>query len=326
MSFISHDLKGGPRFWSTLFMSFSLLSVSVFSVGCGKDAPPEEEPLPVHDYPSDAVHWKAGEVRYGLENWTEVVVGDMPLVISVPHGGNVRPEGVPDRTCPDVTTVRDLNTIELARAISEEFLKTYGKRPYLVINHLARVKVDQNRDIQDATCGNPLMKQAWEDYHHFTDSAVSTAATRHGHAIFIDLHGHGHAVQRLELGYSLTGQELTQLFGGLNVEALGAKSSVANWLRMRSEWTLRDVLTGDQAFGTLMAAGGFPSIPSRDDPYPYAGEAYFNGGYNTRYYTSASYPDVYGWQIECNNQGVRDNAGNRARFAQVFARVIEEIQ
>lgn len=79
---------------------------------------------------------------------------------------------------------------------------------------------------------------------------------------------------------------------------------------------------GDGAFGTLMENEGVPSVPSKGDPFPYADESFFNGGYNTRYYTSEDYPHVFGWQIECNNQGVRDTEANREKFAKAFAKVI----
>lgn len=324
MNLINMKGRSGQR--PALFWGLMLLSFFILGVGCSNDTPKPEEPEPTREYPSNAKHWNAGQVLFGKENWTEVLVGDMPLVISVPHGGNVRPDGIPDRTCPDITTVRDLNTIELALAISDEFKETYGKRPYVIINHLSRVKIDQNREIENATCGNPLMMQAWHDYHNYTDSAVSTAVARHGYAIFIDLHGHGHQKQRLEIGYTLSGQELTQLYGGLNKDILGAKSSISNLLRMKPTLRFEDMISGDQAFGSLMAEGGFASIPSRTEPYPYDGDPYFDGGYNTRFYTSSTYPHVFGWQIECNNQGVRDSGDNRARFAKVFAGVIEKMK
>lgn len=306
------------KFRPAPILNFLLGFFVLSAVACNK----EEEQLPPAEYPAAAEHWAAGEVRYGMNNWMEVTVGDIPLVISVPHGGTIRPEDVPDRGCPNATTVRDMNTIELARAIEKEFIDKYGVRPYIVINHLSRAKIDPNRDIMDATCGNETMQTAWRDYHNFLDSAVSTAATRHGHALLIDLHGHGHANKRLEIGYLLDGQELTQLYGNVKVSELAKKSSVRNLLQLNNRVSFRDLIVGENAFGTVMADKGIPSVPSKDDPFPFEGEAFFNGGYITQQYTSDSYPTVYGWQIECHNEGVRDTAPNRANFAKAFAETL----
>lgn len=302
----------------------NMISLSLLALGmmaCKEDTSVKPDEV-THTYEAEAPHWQEGQVHFGENEWTETIVGDIPLIISVPHGGNVRPEGVPDRGCPNVTSVRDMYTMELARAIEKEFVETYQKRPFIVINHLARIKVDQNRDIEDATCGNELMKVAWHDYHNYTDTAVSTAAARFGKAVFIDLHGHGHAEQRLEIGYSLNGSELLRIYSNTSVEGLREKSSLNNYLSRSTTFTLKDLIMGPPAFGTLMAAQGIPAVPSEQDPFPWGDEPFFNGGYNTRFYTSSDYPDVLGWQIECNMTGVRDNAQNRVQFAKLFAQVM----
>ena len=46
--------------------------------------------------------------------------------------------------------------------------------------------------------------------------------------------------------------------------------------------------------------------------------------YNTRRYTSADYPNVFGLQIEANFDGVRDSAENREKFSKAFAQSINE--
>lgn len=285
---------------------------------CKKDAIDAEIPIDS----SVAAHWQSGDVFYGENQWTEVGVGNMPLIISAPHGGSVRPNAIPDRGCPNITTVRDTYTLELARAIEQELVEQYNLRPYVVISHIARTKVDLNREIEEATCGNAVMKRAWHNYHDFVDTAVSTAAANHGRAIFIDLHGHGHENQRLELGYSLNINELGRIFSGVDLEALGQKSSLRNLLRLEPNLSFREQIMGEYAFGTLMENEGVRTVPSKQDPHPFANEAYFNGGYNTRYYTSDAYPNVFGWQIESHYQGVRDTAASRRAFARIFAKAI----
>jgi hypothetical protein len=134
------------------------------------------------------------------------------------------------------------------------------------------------------------------------------------------LHGHGHPEQRLELGYLIKEDKLRGFFDQ-ELTISERSTSLGNLIGKPKGASLRDWLFGPGAFGTLMSAKGFPSIPSQQDPYPGTGEKYFNGGYNTKRFTGIDYPNVFGWQIECNYKGVRDASG-RPAFAQAFTEVI----
>lgn len=50
-----------------------------------------------------------------------MIVGNIPLVISVPHGGDIHVEEIPDRDCKGAVKVTDSKTIETARAVQEAF-------------------------------------------------------------------------------------------------------------------------------------------------------------------------------------------------------------
>lgn len=257
------------------------------------------------------------------EEWIESRTGNIPLIISAPHGGTIKPNGIPDRSCSDAVTVRDMNTTELAYAIEQEFTTEYDVQPYIVAALISRSKVDLNRDLNPATCSNPVMMETWKEYHEQVENAIAEAVEKFGGAIFIDLHGHGHENQRLELGYLLTSSDLRQSYNNAeSADSLAEKSSLRNLLAGKDELSLHEFLTGENALGTLMEEGGIPSVPSLNDPYPQSGEAYFTGGYNTRRYTSTDYPNVFGLQIEANRIGVRDTDQNRAVFAEVFAQSI----
>src|SRR5690606_11377531 len=150
------------------------------------------------------------------------------------------------------------------------------------------------------SCGNPLAEEAWHYFHSSIDSALADAVQAFGSAVYIDLHGHGHANQRLELGYSLTKENLQDVYKGRNVEALAKSSSMQNYLKKHTSITFKDILFGKTAFGTLIYKQGVSATPASQDPHPVGDEAFFSGGYNTRRYTSKDYPCVYGWQIESN--------------------------
>lgn len=297
---------------AALFGSFLL-------AGCGKD---DSKPGGEKQHPSVAAHWEKGQVFYYKNQWLECRVGDMPLIISAPHGGREAPTEIPNRTGSGITTALDTNTDELAREIERILVETYGIRPYVVICNLRRTKVDLNREINEATEGNPEMQRVWDQYHAYLDTALHTAVANHGRALYIDLHGHGHANQRLEIGYLLGRADLSYVYSGVNLEAMSHKSSLQNLMRLHPTFSFQEWMIGDQAFGTRMADEGFPSVPSKQDPYPQLDELFFNGGYNTKRYTGANYPNVFGWQIEANSAGVRDTPASRTRFAQAFAKVI----
>lgn len=256
------------------------------------------------------------------EGWTAYLKGTMPLVISVPHGGTLNLGEVADRSCEGAVTVTDSYTKELAMEIADQLLKFKGQLPYLVICNLIRKDIDQNRDKSEATCGDSRMEGPWEVFHSQIDDAIDEAISKFGHCIYIDLHGHGHPEQRLELGYMLSDKELKEIYQTKQTPA--KQHSLSNYLTAsKGTLELHDLLFGPEAFGTLMAKEGFPSVPSAQDPFPQEGQKYFNGGYNTRRYTAANRPHVVGWQIESNMKGVRDKAG-RPVFAAAFTKVITQ--
>lgn len=271
--------------------------------------------------------FEAGKTYYDQEKWTEFIVGDMPLVISVPHGGATLLPEIPLRDCKGAVTVTDTRTIELAREMQNAFLKQYGKRPFIVICHLSRKNVDQNRDMEEATCGNAAMQKPWHTFHNYIDTALAMAVKAYGSSLYIDLHGHGHPNQRLELGYSLNAAELPEISSDKGLTDLAKKSTLKNLIDInkgtKAPSDFKNLMIGDHAFGTLITSKGSPAIPSKQDPYISDGGKYFNGGYNTRRYTSAQYPKVYGWQIESNYKGVRDPAGAPV-FSKAFADSIME--
>jgi len=262
-----------------------------------------------------------GNVYYDSSKWVEFIPGTMPLVISVPHGGSVDPVGIPDRSCIGAVTTTDGRTISLARAIINACKKNYGVYPSVIICQLKRTKVDMNREIEIATCSNDSMKAPWRFWHEMVDTAIASAINKFGQTIYIDLHGQGHTKQRLELGYLLSSTQLQTSSTSNNDSLYTNTSSLKNLIKgSMGKLKLKSLLTGPDAFGTWMAADSFPAVPSQQDPYPLSTDPYFDGGYNVQLFTSK--PNVFGWQIESNNIGVRDNSTSWNSFAEAFSKNI----
>jgi len=257
-------------------------------------------------------------------NYITYQKGNLPFIISIPHGGNIVPSNMPDRTCNNPTTVTDIFTIELARAIDTAFMIQTGCRPHIIICNLKRTKLDCNRNLADGACGNADAALAWNYFHNYIDSAQATAKSQfNGKAFYIDLHGHGHTIQQLELGYLLTATELGYTNAVLNSSTYVNSSSLRNLVSTNvNAYTHTELLRGNFSLGTLLENAGFAAVPSLQNPSP-GTNPYFDGGYNTAVHTSnTDGNNVNGVQIEANYTGVRDSYSNRKKFGDSLARVL----
>ncbi|MBK6449621.1 MAG: T9SS type A sorting domain-containing protein [Saprospiraceae bacterium] len=269
----------------------------------------------------------AQETIYGTNNYIEYQVGNLPIVLSVPHGGRLAPSTIPDRTCNNAETVTDINTIELAKSISNALYELTGCYPSIVICNLRRSKIDCNRNIEDGACGNEEAITAWKEFNSFIEQAQTKAQENFkGNIFFVDLHGHAHAIPRIELGYLLYGSELRLPDDTLNKTKYINYSSIKDLAKKnQNNLSHAELLRGELSLGTLLGEMDYPTVPSQQIPYPEIGEGYFNGGYNVANHTSyLSGNKVNGVQMECYYAGIRDTEANRNKFGVAFAEILIE--
>ncbi|MFZ4542625.1 MAG: T9SS type A sorting domain-containing protein [Saprospiraceae bacterium] len=267
----------------------------------------------------------SSQVIFGQFKYSEYHQGNLPIVISVPHGGTLKPTEIPDRTCNNPTTVTDSKTIELGLQIDSALVKLSGCHAHLVICNLNRIKLDCNRNLEDGACGNSRAENAWNEFYNFIEAAQSASLKQfNGKSFYFDLHGHGNPIQRLELGYLLSAKELALSDSILNTKKYIGFSSIQNLVTSNANnYTHAQLLRGQHALGTLIGLAGFPAVPSRQIPFPELGDGYFSGGYNTANHTGYIEGNkVNGLQIECNFNNVRDTYLNRKRFADSLASVL----
>jgi N-formylglutamate amidohydrolase len=257
---------------------------------------------------------------FGRNQYIEYIAGELPVILSAPHGGTLRPAEIPDRTYG--TTVTDLNTGELALAIDSALVRLTGRHAHVVIVRLHRTKLDANRDLAEGAQRDAEAEQAWHDFHRFLADAKSAVNQRYTGGLYLDLHGHGHAIQRLELGYLLTPAQLRLPDDSLNQQPSHELSSSIRTLSVRSPLSFTELLRGPTSLGALLEGEGFPSVPSNAAPDP-GDDEYFNGGFNTLTHGCRAGGVICAVQIEANRIGVRDTEINRARFAAALARVID---
>ena len=269
-------------------------------------------------------NYVSGNTYYGTDSLIEYKCGNLPIILSSPHGGYETPATLPDRNCLGCATGRDSYTQELTRQIESSILFKTGCYPHVIINRLHRIKLDANRDIIEATDSNLVTETYWHEYMNFIDSARNLVNKKFLKGLFLDIHGHAHVIQRLELGYALSGTDLRKNDSSLNASPLNTKSSILN-LRYSNlnSYSHSQMIRGPHSFGAMIQRRGVPAVPSDSIPHPLVGESFFGGGYNTVKFGSRDGGTIDGIQIE-SHSGVRFGFTNRVKYADSLAEAILE--
>lgn len=265
-----------------------------------------------------------GQVYYGTDSLIEYRAGNLPIILSAPHGGYETPACLPDRNCSGCVTIRDSYTQELTREIEGAIKFHTGCYPHVIINKLHRKKLDANRDMIEATDSNLVTEPYWHDYMNYCDTAKKLIYDNFPQGIFFDIHGHGHTLQRLELGYLISGTNLRKNDSSLNTSPISSKTSILNLkFSNLNSYSHAKLIRGEHSFGGMIERKGFDAVPSDSIPFPLLGEPFFNGGYNTKRFGSYLGGTIDAIQIE-SHSGVRFNATNRARYDDSLAKTMLE--
>jgi N-formylglutamate amidohydrolase len=255
-----------------------------------------------------------GQSYFGTNRHIEYLAGDLPIVLTVPHGGRAAPEHLPKRT--KGVLEMDANTQELARAFAAEIHRQTQGHAHVIFSLLHRSRLDPNREIKEAAQGNPGAELAWREFHAAIEGALAAAVARHGFAFLIDLHGHAHPIPRLELGYSLNARKLNVSDAAFDASGAISASSLRD-LHAARGGSAATLLRGPRSLGAQLSERGLRAVPSPAEPGP-GDNPFFSGGYITSTHATAPATlKVDGVQIECPRPGVRDTAENRARFARI---------
>ena len=271
----------------------------------------------IGDTPEDYV---PGQTYWGRNQYIEYIAGNMPIVISAPHGGYLTPSEIPFRTCGSSTGL-DTFSQEYTRQVVEYLHQKTGRYPHVIINKLHRSRLDANRDIGEAACGNQWAEQAWQEYHAFIDAAQDKVAAQFSHGLYLDFHTNGHSSQWVELGYLLSSYDLSLSAQQLNTDYYKNKSSVKS-LSHQTGVYFPELIRGPSSLGGLMQAKGYKSVPSPAYPDP-NGASYYNGGYNTWVHGSRDGGTIDGIQVEVYWGMVTDS--KRDAFSRALAESIQKM-
>ncbi|MCA9050350.1 MAG: N-formylglutamate amidohydrolase, partial [Planctomycetaceae bacterium] len=204
----------------------------------------------------------AGEEAGGL---VTVESGDLPIILTAPHGGSEAVPGVSPRIGEGVDLFQsksDSFTDELAEKLADAIEARLGKRPYIVIARFHRKYIDANRP-PELAYESGQAKLVYDEYHRAIAAARREVINRWGAGILLDLHGQKAEPQTIFRGTQngKTARSLENRFG-------------------------RVALTGEQSLFGRLAQQGFHVQPAVNSDEPE--DARYNGGYTVGTYGSAS--------------------------------------
>ena len=266
-----------------------------------------------------------GQTYQGRNGYTSYYPGNIPLILSIPHGGDITPSEISNRTYG--VTVTDSNTVELGIAIRNYFYANYNIRPYVIINNLKRTKLDANRDRVEAAQGNIYAERAFDEFHFYIENAREDIISKFGTGVLFDIHGHGINPDgfndlRTWIGYLLTSDELDNSNDYIDQNISINDVSIYSLLNSSGQ-SLSDLLSGPSSLGALFEENNYGALPSPESRSP-EGMRYFSGGYNTfRYGTNRNF-NFSSIQLEFPFQGLRDTQQSRNLFAATFVELVQE--
>lgn len=214
--------------------------------------------------------------------------GDLPIILTAPHGGAASIPNVPRRRGEGVkkfSSLSDAGTAQLGIKLADAIEHKFGKRPYLVIANFHRRYVDANRPKDLAFEVTPAAK-IYNQYHEAIANARHEVAERWGHGLLLDIHGQAADPQAIFRGTQngLTTKHLTSRFGN---EALRGKTSL---------------------FGQL-AQQNFRVIPAVDDNKQE--HVRYNGGFTVVNYGSGRGGTIDAIQLELGRSFRNADAADR---------------
>lgn len=189
----------------------------------------------------------------------ECIDGDLPIIVSAPHGGALPIQGAKvrqgeglERKPGGFVTARDTGTEELARLLIPAIEKRLGKKPYAVINRGHRRYMDPNRPSEQAY-EDPVAGQTYAAYHEALDRYCRDIRESHQAGLLLDVHGQGSRRDTVFRG-TQNGQTVSLLRQRFGEAAVHGAPSLFGLLKKRGFIVHPDPLDGKEQAGFL---GGF---------------------------------------------------------------------
>jgi N-formylglutamate amidohydrolase len=236
----------------------------------------------------------------------QVQRGELPVIITAPHGGSLAIPGVPKRVGPEgelksgkFVTGQDTRTFELATATAKRVEELTGKKPYLVAMKAHRQFVDPNRPEKEAV-EHPNAQLVHAAFHRQVREFVDELRKKFPQgALLLDIHGQAASTNTIFRG-TQNGTTVMKM-----VEKHGAVA-----------------LTGEHSILGYLAAKGINVSPTNTPPGSPRETSGFSGGYIVRSYGSHTTHGVDAIQLEFGG-AFRMDAGKREETAKFLAEAIK---
>ncbi len=186
-------------------------------------------------------------MRAGDHPLVEVVRGDFPVVLSVPHAGRMPVPGeLAGYVAANVRADRDADL--LAYEIRKEARKA-GAFFSSVVARGRRALLDLNRG-ETETRGVPALREYYRAYMEAIEECLAAACERHGGAVLLDVHGYAESRHRARPEMGFTPGDI--VFGTWNGDLVPP-----------------DLRPACEAFKSHLAGSGFPVHPGKgEEEYP----------------------------------------------------------
>lgn len=202
----------------------------------------------------------------GHDEFVRIQPGDIPIVISAPHGGTKALPETPERKGEGLPTGssgfftgRDGGTEELALEVARQLEERLDRKPWYVISSVHRKYVDFNRPVEIAV-EHDRARIVYDTYHNALKEACRIIRSEHETGLLLDIHGQGTSAVTVYRGTK----------NGLTVT------------RLRSRFT-DEAHTGPESFFGLLKNEGWTVFP---DPFDGKEQSGFTGGYIVQTYGS----------------------------------------
>ncbi|KAI8972460.1 hypothetical protein BDB01DRAFT_839313 [Pilobolus umbonatus] len=202
--------------------------------------------------------------------------GQLPIIITAPHGGLLKPDSIPDRVKGTSPLLADMHTMKIATLIGHGLESHYQASPHILLNKISRRKADVNRSREEGA-ETPEGEEVWDTYHNNLQEIIDSVINQYEHGLLIDIHGQTHTHEQVELGYLLEHAQLTSdelehtILNASSIQSLAKRTSHPISLLM--------------SFGDSLLSHSIPATPSTVYPVPDEID-YFSGGYTTCHYSN----------------------------------------
>jgi hypothetical protein len=259
-----------------------------------------------------------GQVLTSPDGYVQIVCGNSPNLMTVPHDGSVSPVTMTLRrvsACEPASafyTGNDKHAGLIAGYIGQAYLAQSGKHLWRVRNLVRREYLDVSRERQCGTGGDP---DAGRTYDYYYQALEYAHARIQGRGFLWDLHSNASHDQRIEFGFGISRTLLYDPEDHADQTSIHAFAATHEGSFTQ---LLRDL-------GTRFRKAGYASIPSDSAWEPEPNDPFYQGGSFVLDYGCQDIGDnVCAVQIEMHKGVYNLSDSGKRVFATAFARIMRE--